>query len=218
MSMIEQNRIDNSTAKATIARLLDDPFAAGAQAARDAAAFAREDVTAVRGVASSIGAIGSVAGAIAGAGGLGATLAGAAKAVDSMEIELINFSSLPIVVFNYFPKVANVTKVPRPLVRGGSDVFLITHRTKFVAGETSITLFVKVGISDVSVKYDLTAEGDPGRWRVSFGVDGNVLEAPNRLQLFGVTAIRDEQRFSMYTAPIEEKSGQLGLVFYDLVV
>jgi hypothetical protein len=216
--MNQQRRIDGSTVEATTARLLDDPFAAGAQAAKDAAAFAKEDVTAVRGLASGIGAIGSVAGAIAGAGSLGASLAGAVKAVDALEIELVNFSSLPVVVFNYFPKVANVTKVPRPLVRGGSDIFLITHRSKFNTNETSIELFLKVGISDVSVKYALTGEGDPGRWRVSFGVDGNVLDAPNRLQLFGVTAVRGEQKFSMYTSPIEEKSGQIGLAFYDLVV
>jgi hypothetical protein len=204
---------------------LDTAQNAAQQAVKDLAQFDSNNNQAVSSmavgaIAPIIGAIGSIAGAAAGTGNFGINLAGLANSSSgsALEVEISNYSSQPIALFNYNPSVGNVTKIPQPLVQGENDIFLLTHSSSF-STSTSISLQFMVGLIEVDVTFSYTDSGDPGRWQITVSIDG---DSPHKfatkLQLFGVTFQGNSgyPSFSLYTSPIETSSGQIDLIFYDL--
>ncbi|ACP23690.1 hypothetical protein NGR_b22450 (plasmid) [Sinorhizobium fredii NGR234] len=168
-------------------------------------------------------AIGSIAGAAAGwatAGvGLAGLLTGGGKG-DSLEIEVSNFSSQPLVLYNYNPARGNVSKIVQPLSTGESDTFILDYPDDTFDTSTQIELDFLIGTIQASVTYKYTDSGDPGRWQVVASIDGDGgYKFDTKLQLFGATFRANSSSnpsFSWYTSPIESSSGQMSLAFYDL--
>ncbi|WP_018238435.1 hypothetical protein [Ensifer sp. BR816] len=205
---------------------LDSAQSAAQQAVADLQLFEANNNEALQSMAVGSGfasAIGSIAGAAAGwatAGvGLAGLLTGGGKG-DSLEIEVSNFSSQPLVLYNYNPASGNVSKIVQPLSTGESDTFILDYPNDTFGTSTQIELDFMVGTIQASVTYAYTDEGDPGRWQVSGSIDGDSgHKFAAKLQLFGATFKANDSsnpNFSFYTSPIESGSGQMSLVFYDL--
>lgn len=208
---------------------IDSAQSAAQQAVKDLALFdsnnnqaLNDAITtgAVGAIAPIVGAIGSVVGASAGVGNFGINLAGAVNNTSSavLEIEITNYSSQPVVLFNYTPSSMNVSKIATALVQGESDIFLLTYSGSF-GTSSSILLQFMVGLIEVDITFSYTDTGDPGRWQITASIDG---DSPHKfatkLQLFGATfqGKSGYPSFSFYTSPIETGNGQIDLVFYDL--
>jgi hypothetical protein len=202
-----------------------DPAQAAAQAVADVSAFQNQkaQLAAAPGVAPILiaGAIGSLISATAGVTNAAVGVAGLAtrnaSGADALEIEFGNESSHPVIVYDYDPRNANVTKVPEPLAAGASDIFLITN-TNGLKVDAKIRIDFMVGAVACSVTYEYTDTGNPGRWRVSLTVDGNSQTFSDNLYLMGAKFVGDDASasFTLYTAPIETASGQIDLSIYDL--
>lgn len=215
---------------------LDDKDDAGQQAARDLWKLQTNQATALRSgegplgaTAPIFGAIGAIGGAIAGTANFGINLAsflntksGASTPGDALEIAISNFSSQPLVLYNYFPKSADISKLPRPLVQNDEDILLLT-RTEAFGTSSSILMQFLLGNIEVDVGFAYTDVGTPGMWQVTVGIDGDspLHQFPADRQLFGATFKGSSDSYpniSLYTAPIETGSGQVDLVFYDLAI
>lgn len=202
-----------------------DPTKAAAQAVADVSAFQTQQAQQAGGLGVApiliAGAVGSLISAAAGVTNASVGLANLATknaaGSDALEIEIGNSSSQPVVIFNYDPRNSNVTKVPEPLAAGETDIFLLTNPNGIKSGAQILIEFM-VGTIAVSITYQYTDTGNPGRWQVSLTVDGAAQTFPDNLQLLGAMFQGDTgfPSFSLYTAPIETSSGQMDLSIYDL--
>ncbi len=204
---------------------LDSDDGAGKQAVKDLNLFQANNNETFRNPRAFIGAaIGAISGAAASwsqAGiGLAGLLTGGGGDGDSLEIEVTNNSSQPIVLYNYNPASCNVSKVLEPIPQGESDTFLVDNSSGFEADKTEIKLQFYIGPTRLSITYKYTEEGDPGRWKIKAQLDEQTEhDFPEYLQLFGATfsvTSGEGKNFSFYTAPIETSTGQIYLQFYDL--
>jgi hypothetical protein len=207
-------------------KYLDDYTAAGQQAVKDVAKFQDDNNKLLQSagpaaIAPILAAIGSLAGAGATAASAGSTLASliAGGKGGSLEVQICNFSSYPLVLYQIKTENGNISKTPQPLAQGEDDVFLLTHTSSFSASST-FQLYFFLGSISIEVRYKYTDEGDPGRWQLHVGIDNDeVHEFPDDLALFGATFTSDQSgtpNFSLYSVPIETGSGQIDLTFYNL--
>lgn len=214
---------DNGTAV-----FLDNSLQAAQQASLDVANFAANGgaggsrETAATG--DPLGTVAGIANAVFTAGLFAVGIAGATNddTTGQLQIDLINYSSNPVVVYNYNPSNANVTDVPTPLAPGDNDLFLLTLDEEFDT-DSSLVLYLLIGSGttgsiQTAFTYGYTDDGKPGRWSVQANIDGAAHTFPNNLQLFGATFTGNEgyPNFSVYTSTIETASGDLSLSVYDL--
>ncbi|MEI3853663.1 MULTISPECIES: hypothetical protein [unclassified Ensifer] len=190
------------------------------QAVKDLAAFQANNGGGAKEVAGAL--IAGIAGAAAGWSnvgiGLSNLLTGGGASGDALQIEVTNYSSQPVVLYNYTPHSGNVSKIVGPLTQGESDIFVLDRLEDKFSTETSILLQFKVGNVDATVTYSYTDVGDPGRWKLTVEIDGKQHTFDTELQLMGAvfkSGGGEYASFSLYTAPIETGSGQIDLLFYD---
>lgn len=206
---------------------LDSSLQAAQQAGLDVASFAAEESGGGSGelaVAAGLGAAAAIASAVFAAGNLAVNVANSVNNGSSgqLQLDLVNYSSYPVIVYDYNPSSANVTDVPTPLGPGDNDVFVLTLGEEF-STSSSLVLNLLIGSGTTSsiqtaFTYSYTDEGNPGRWAVKANIDGTSHTFPNTLQLFGLTFTGNSgyPSFSVYTSSIETASGALALSVYNL--
>jgi hypothetical protein len=206
---------------------LDSGLGAAQQAGLDVANFAAQDNGGGAGAsvsAPAVSAVAAIANAVFSGGNLGVNIANAVdnETTGQLQINLVNYSSAPVIVYDYNPDNANVTDVPAPLAPGDNDLFVLTSEEQFDS-DSALGLNVLVGAGtsgsiQTEFTYSYTENGNPGRWTVSAVVDGANHDFPSNLQLFGLTFTGSSgyPSFSVYTSTIETASGVLSIAVYDL--
>lgn len=208
---------------------IDSGLAAGQQAGLDVANFAAQDEDTpgpaqdAAGVAAGISAAAGVASAVFTGGNLGVNIANAVnnETTGQLQVNITNFSSLPVIVYDYNPTHADITDVPSPLAPGDNDLFVVTRSEPLdTTSALELDLLVGSGTASIAVSltYSYTDNGVPGRWAVTTSVDGGNHAFPDNLQLFGLTFTGNAgyPSFSLYTSPIETSSGVMSIAIYDL--
>jgi hypothetical protein len=205
----------------------DSGLDAAQQAGLDVANFAAQDNGDGAGAsvtAPAVSAAAAIANAVFSGGNLGVNIANAVNSdsAGQLQIDLVNYSSAPLIVYDYNPDNANVTDVPAPLAPGENDLFVLTSDEQFDSSSAlGLNMLIGTGSTgsiQTELTYSYTDNGNPGRWTVSAVVDGTSHNFPRNLQLFGLTFSGNSgyPSFSIYTSTIETASGVLSIAAYDL--
>ncbi|HLT36550.1 MAG TPA: hypothetical protein VK034_09695, partial [Enhygromyxa sp.] len=112
------------------------------------------------------------------------------------------------------PSRMDVSNIPGLLLPGASDVLLLTDEEgdAFCKNDSFISILLLVGQVTVTVSYSLTKQQDPHLWYPQFEINNKKSSFTGDRTLKAGTY----QNFSMYTLPIDTKSGGLDLTFMDL--
>lgn len=214
---------------------LTDAKTTGQLAAADLAALQTPPTTTTSGGTSTFifpalipiaTAVFSTATAVANIGNLGfgvaSLLGGDPKLSDTLELNITNNSTLPVVVAGVSSVRAQdvVVRMATPLGEGESDTLTLSNPAGFAkdiskGDGTKLTVSLIVGGLALALDYEWTSTGSPGRWKVSASSGGSEQKFDAVLQLIGVDYAATTGAFRLYTMPIETSTGQIDITIYD---
>lgn len=142
----------------------------------------------------------------------------------SLEIEVTNLSSWPVVLYDTAldGKVESAKSID-PLGTGDGDTFLLYRPDPFQSGDGVVLRFLVggqapgIGVSGIETQllYHLSSQDS---WNVQAIVDGQSSIVQSATSLFAAnfepTSSLDPN-FGFYTSPITTKNGRIGLTFFD---
>lgn len=154
--------------------------------------------------------------------GVASLLGGNPKDADTLEINITNNSTQPVVVASVTTTRAQdlIIRMPTPLGEGESDTVALSNPEGFAkdvskGDGTKLTLSLIVGGLALDLSYEWTSTGSPGRWKVRASSGTSSQDFPVNLQLFGVDYSATSGAFRLYTMPTETSTGQIDITVYD---
>jgi hypothetical protein len=223
-----------STAKHGTVTYYSSPGLAAQQASLDMAAYAAKAATskdtAAPGdtaeiAAAGITALGTSVLALISAGQLGASIGsmvgGGAPVAGQLQLTVTNYSSQPVVPFDYQVLGGFMSNVPNPLTTGETDTYMMTSPQPFDDASFRFDFLVGTGPAPTGIGFSLWLKyGTSSPWTTKVKVDDDDEHPfdPAR-QMFGFTftATKDTAapKFSAYFTPIESANGVVSLMICD---
>lgn len=143
---------------------------------------------------------------------------------DAVEVQVVNNTSVPVVLFRWEAEGGNVTRIPAPLPTGGSDLVLFTNTDDGVSKGSMVKIDLLVGVGDDAVDLSVKYAYDGSRWVVHAGIDSDSHAShgyDGDLEIAAATFTAAPgtcyPSFSFYSGNIETTSGTMTLALYDAV-
>jgi hypothetical protein len=146
---------------------------------------------------------------------------GGAPVAGQLQLTVTNYTSLPVVPFDYQALGGSMSNVPNPLATGETDTYLMTLPQPFSNAAFRFDFLVGTGAAPTGIGFSLWLKyGGSSPWttKVKVDDDGEHSYDPAR-QMFGFTFTATKNtpapKFSAYFSPIESANGVISLMICD---